>query len=115
MHDEFISLEASVGLIFPTLDARIRFFGMRTLVTPVFGVGMLTPLGETDHYDADIQAGFPDLYGHGAAVHVDLGLSYAPWRVLDLYAGVSFLTTLDGEVEMLLFFPHWSAQAVLYF
>jgi hypothetical protein len=115
MHDEFLSIEASVGLVFPTLDARVRFYGMRTLVTPVFGVGMLTPFGTTDHFNADIQAGFPELYGHGTAVHIDLGASYAPWPALDLYAGVSFLTTLDGEVEMLVFFPHWSAQAVLYF
>ena len=115
MHEEFLSIEASVGLIFPTLDARVRFFGLKTLVTPVFGVGMLTPLGEADYFDADIQGGFPELYGHGTAVHVDLGVSYAPWPVLDLYAGVSFMTTLDGEVEMLLFFPHWSVQSVLYF
>ena len=115
MHKEFLSLEASVGLLFPTLDARIRFFGTKTLVTPVFGVGMLTPFGDADHFDADIQAGFPELYGHGTAIHVDLGVSYAPWRVVDIYAGVSFMTTLDGEVEMLLFFPHWSVQTVFYF
>ena len=115
MHDEYLSIEASVGLVFPTLDARIRFYGLRSLVTPVFGVGMLTPLGERDYFDADIQGGFPELYGHGAAAHIDLGVSYAPWPLLDIYAGVSFLTTLDGEVERLVFFPHWSAQTMFYF
>lgn len=115
MHDEFLAIEASVGAIFPTLDARVRFYGMRTPVTPVLGVGMLTPFGSTDYFDAEIEAGFPELYGHGAAIHVDLGVSYAPWPALDIYAGVSFLTTLDGEVEMLVFFPHWAVQTMFYF
>ena len=115
MHDEFLSIEASVGAVFPTLDARVRFYGMRSALTPVFGFGMLTPFGSVDHFDAGIEGGFPELYGHGAAAHLDLGLSYAPWPILDIYAGVSFLTTLDGEVEMLVFFPHWAVQTMLYF
>jgi len=114
MHDEFLCAEAAVGLIFPTLDARVRIYGVRSALTPVFGLGMLMPFGDGDHYDADIQGGFPELYDHGAAFHLDAGVSWAPATYLDIYGGISFLTTLDGESEMLLFFPHWSVQAIFY-
>ena len=115
MHEEYLSLEASVGLIFPTLDARLKVYGSRTPLTPVFGVGMLTPFGVEDHYGAEIDAGFPALYGHGTIVHLDVGLSYAPLPLIDIYAGASFLTSLDAEVEILVFFPHWAFQTILYF
>ena len=115
MYDELISVEASVGLVFPTLDSRIRIYGFRFPVTPVVGVGMLTPFHDKDYYGAGIGY-FPDLYTHGASFHLDVGVSWAPIEQIDVYAGVAFLTTLDfDDLDQLVMFPMWSVQALWYF
>ncbi len=112
-----VAFEVSAGLLYRTLDTRVRLYGTDDALTPVVGLGLVTPFGA---YGEQGRAGvrverYESLYRVGQAMHVDVGLSWAVWK-LDLFAGVAFLTSLDQEDDLrLLFFPQYAAQALIYF
>ena len=115
MVEEIVSLEVSVGLIFPTLDTRVRLYGFRSSFTPVFGVGLTHPFDDDDHFGASIPE-YEHLYTLGPSVHFDLGLSWAPVPQVDVFAGAAFVTTLDGKhPDQIFFFPQFAVQALYYF
>ena len=114
MSHEIVSVEISAGLIFPTLDARVRVYGFRSELTPVFGAGLTHPFGGDDPYGADIPD-YENLYTLGPSIHLDLGVSWAPLREVDLFAGVAFVSTLDGgHPDQVFFFPQFAFQAIWY-
>ena len=115
MTDERWSAEVSLGLIYPTIDARVRWFGLKGDLTPVVGLGFTLPMGDRDRFDLGL-AGFDALYELGESIHVDVGLSWAIARELELTAAVAFVTPLDqGNLDTVLFFPQFAAQALVYF
>lgn len=115
LRDEHLSFELSVGLLFRTLDTRVRVLGFRSVVTPVVGFGMMTPFGRDERFGPEL-ATYRDLYELGQHVHVDLGLSWAASRHFDVFAGVAFLTSVDQDhPDRVVFFPQGALQALYYF
>ena len=114
--DETITVELSVGLVYPVIDARVRWYGLAAALTPVVGLGMTTPLGSKDYYDLGVER-YEALYELGESVHVDLGVAWSPPVTgLDVFVGVAFVTPLDQEDEdTVLFFPQLAAQVMYYF
>lgn len=112
-----LAFEVSTGLLYRTLDTRVRFYGGQDALTPVLGLGLVTPFGA---YGKQGRAGvrverYESLYRVGQAMHVDLGLAWSVWK-LDLFGGVAFLTSLDQHDDLrLLFFPQYAAQVLVYF
>ena len=114
MHNELVAVEVAVGILFRTVDTRIRFYGHRDVVTPVVGFGMTTAFGPDARFELEIP-GYQDLYRLGQTFHVDIGVSWAVWK-MDLFAGMAFLTTIDQEhPDRLLFFPQFAVQALMTF
>lgn len=115
MSQGHLSIEASVGLLYPVVDLRARWFGLTTDLSPVLGLGMTIPFDREGRFGASI-GGFDALYALGESVHVDIGLSWAPTRHLDLFGGVAFVTPLDQDhPDTVLFFPQLALQALWYF
>jgi hypothetical protein len=114
VYRERLAVEVSVGLLFPTIDTRVRYFGMKSALTPVVGFGMTTPLSSDARFELDVP-GYTALYRLGQTVHVDVGLSWLVWE-MDLFAGMVFITSLDQEhLDRLLFFPQFGLQAQFLF
>jgi hypothetical protein len=112
---ELISVELSIGILYPVLDARVRFYGLRRAFSPVVGFGMTTPLSDKGRFGLKVDA-YDNLYDLGETVHVDLGLSWAPHRRLEIFAGFAFVSSLDADdPDRVLFFPQSSVQALFYF
>ncbi len=115
MFQELISVELSIGVLYPVLDARVRFYGLRRAFSPVVGFGMTTPLSDKGRFGVKADA-YDNLYDLGETVHVDLGLSWAPHRHLEVFAGFAFVCSLDADdPDRVLFFPQSSVQAMFYF
>ncbi|MCC6623406.1 MAG: hypothetical protein IT385_19255 [Deltaproteobacteria bacterium] len=113
--DEHWLIEVAFGIVYPTADARFRWLGMRSCVTPYIGAGLLVPFGASDRFDLDL-SGFRALYELGEAVHVDLGLAWTPVHSLDIYLGVAFLTPFDQDhPDTVVFFPQLSGGVSWYF
>jgi hypothetical protein len=114
LYRERLAVEVSVGLLFPTIDTRVRYFGMKSALTPVVGFGMTTPLSGDARFELEVP-GYTALYRLGQTVHVDVGLSWFVWE-MDLFAGMVFITSLDQEhLDRLLFFPQFGLQAQFLF
>ena len=112
---EYLAIEASVGILYPTIDARLRWHGLRSTLSPVLGLGVTTPLGGRERFALEI-GGYRDLYQLGQTVHLDIGLSLAIGDYVDIFAGVALLTTLDQDhPDRLLFFPQAAVQTLCYF
>jgi hypothetical protein len=115
MWDEMIAIDVSVGLLFPTLDVRFRYYGMRDMVSPVVGVGVTVPFGRDARFDLDVPE-YADLYRLGETFHVDIGIGIAPDPHVEIFAGVALVTTLDQEtLDRLILFPQVAAQVIAYF
>ena len=114
LYEEMLSVEVAVGVLFPTIDTRVRFYGMNAAVTPVFGFGMTTPLEGDARFGLDVP-GYSALYQLGQTLHVDIGVAWRIWE-LDLFGGMAFITSLDqDDFDRLLFFPQFGAQAQFLF
>ncbi len=125
MHAERISIEVATGIFFRTLDTRIKVYGLKEMLTPFIGLGMLTPFGPRKknpsggqrvlpRYDLDIPR-YGNLYAVGQMIHLDLGLSLAVWKA-EITAGASFYTSFNqDDPNRLLFFPQFGAQVMFYF
>ena len=114
LYKERLSVEVAVGVLFPTIDTRVRFYGMKAAVTPVFGFGMTTPLEGDARFGLDVP-GYSALYQLGQTLHVDIGVAWRIWE-LDLFGGMAFITSLDqDDLDRLLFFPQFGAQAQFLF
>ena len=111
----YLCLEASIGLLFPAVDTRLRFFGPTGQLAPLVGLGVFTPLQKTPLTPLESDLGLSDLFQYGTAVHVDIGLAYAPVREVEVSGGVALMTTLSRETSPLIFFPYWFAQLNAYF
>lgn len=112
---ELVTLEMSYGVIFPVVDARVRFHALRTALSPSVGVGMTTPLETRDVFGLGV-ATYEHLYELGESVHVDVGVSWNPWRSLDVFAGLAFITTVDQQhPDRLIFFPQAAVQTAWFF
>ena len=110
-----VSVDLSVGLAFPTLDVRVRWYGRTDALSPVVGLGLLSPYGAKDRLDLGLDE-LSRLYALGECVHVDLGLSWAVSAHLDLFVGVAFVTPVDRDhPDTVLFFPEPAAQVLGYF
>jgi|GEM_PF-1285144 len=115
MTDGTIAVDFAVGLVFPVLDIRVRWFGMQEALTPVVGLGMTTPFSDEARFGDGLDA-FHNLYELGEFFHLDIGASWAPTEHLDVFAGVVFVTPVDQEhPDTVLFFPQLAAQVVWYF
>ncbi len=115
LRDEHVSFEVSVGLVFRTLDTRVRFLGFRRAITPVLGVGMMTPFGRDERLGPELGS-FRALYELGQHLHVDLGLSWAASNHFDVFAGVAFLTSVNQDhPDRVIMFPQAAVQALYYF
>jgi hypothetical protein len=115
MWEELLAIELSVGLLYPTFDARARVYGHRGILSPVVGVGMLTVFGRTERFGLDLPR-YRDLYKLGQLFHIDAGVSVVIAEHLDLFAGMAFLTSVDQDhPDRLLFFPQFALQAMVYF
>lgn len=125
MHAERVSVEIATGIFFRTLDTRIKVYGLKEMLTPFIGVGMLTPFGPRaknpsggqrvlPRFDLDIPA-YGNLYAVGQMFHVDVGLSLAVWK-MEISGGASFYTSFNqDDPNRLLFFPQFGAQVMFYF
>ncbi len=112
---EHVAVEASLGVLFPTLDARVRVFGLKEMLTPVVGLGMVTPLGREERFGLELDS-YRELYELGQLLHVDVGVSFAYGDYLDVFAGVAFMTSLDqNDPDRVLFFPQLAVQTLVYF
>src|SRR5690606_11873002 len=94
--DDTVTVEIAVGLVYPVVDTRLRWYGVRAAFTPVLGVGMTTPLGERDHFGLGLER-YDALYDLGESIHVDIGVAWTPVRGLDLFVGAAFVTPLDQK------------------
>ena len=72
-----------MGVLFPAIDTRLRFFGPTGSVAPLMGLGVMTPFQDRPVTPLNPDLGLSSLFDYGTAVHVDIGLSYAP-RARDL-------------------------------
>ncbi|MEC9073012.1 MAG: hypothetical protein VX938_11550, partial [Myxococcota bacterium] len=108
---ELVTVEVAYGVVFPVLDARVRVHGLRRALTPSVGVGMTTPLESKDVFDIGVPT-YEHLYELGESLHLDLGVTWNPWRSLDVFAGVALVSTVDQEhPDSLLFFPQMAVQS----
>ncbi|MCB9733634.1 MAG: hypothetical protein H6745_13625 [Deltaproteobacteria bacterium] len=115
MSQERFAIEASVGFLYPVIDMRARWFGLKSDFSPVLGLGMTIPFDSEGRFDVSV-GGFDALYALGESIHVDVGLSWAPTRHLDLFAGVAFVTPLDQDnLDTVLFFPQLAFETLWYF
>lgn len=115
MWDEMVAIDVSVGILFPTLDVRVRYFGLREMVSPVFGIGMTVPFERDARFGLDVPE-YADLYRLGESFHVDIGLGVAPDPHVEIFAGVALVTTIDQDtLDRLILFPQVAAQVVAYF
>ncbi len=115
MSEGGLSVEVAVGLIYPVLDTRVRWYGVEHALTPVVGLGMLTSLGHEDRLGVDV-ADLDRLYDLGEHVHVDLGLAWAITREVEVFGGVAFTTSLDRDhVDAVTFFPVATGQVSCWF
>jgi len=125
MHAERVSVEVATDLFFRTLDTRIKVYGLKEVLTPFIGVGMLTPFGPRaknpsggqrvlPRFDLDFPR-YGNLFAVGQMIHVDVGLSLAVWK-MEITAGASFFTSFNqDDPNRLLFFPQFGAQLLFYF
>lgn len=112
---EQVAVEVAIGVLFPVMDVRVRWLGLRERLTPVVGFGMTTPYGDADRLELGLDM-LSSLYALGGSIHVDLGLSWAATGGLELFVGVAFVTPLDRDhPDTVLFFPQLAAQALWYF
>ena len=112
---EHVAVEASIGLLFPTIDARVRVFGFREMFTPVVGLGLVSPLADEARFGLKLDT-YRELYELGQLLHVDVGVSFAYGDYLDVFAGVAFVTSLNqNDPDRVLFFPQLAIQALAYF
>jgi hypothetical protein len=115
MTESQVAVQVSVGLIYPVIDTRARWYGMNTALTPVVGLGMYTPLDNRDLYALGV-AEYDALYELGEAIHVDLGAAWTFGDGFDLFAGVAFVTPLDRDnPDTVLLFPQFAVDLVYYF
>ncbi len=110
LYEERLSVEVSVGVLFPTIDTRVRLYGTKDAITPVIGIGMTTPLADEAHFELDVP-GYTALYSLGQTIHVDIGLAWTFYNV-DVFGGMAFITSLEqDDPDRLLFFPQFGVQA----
>lgn len=113
--DEQFLLEVAVGAVYPTIDLRFRWLGLRRCLTPVVGFGMLVPFGKSDRIGLELGA-YEALYELGEAVHFDLGAAWSPVYGLNLFAGVVFMTPLDqAHADTVVLFPQLAGSVSWYF
>jgi hypothetical protein len=114
MYEEIFSVEVSVGILFRSLDTRIRVYGIKDEFTPTVGFGMTTTMGPEPRFDLELPM-YEDLYRLGQSIHVDIGVS---WKVsnMDIFGGLALITSLDQDhPDRLLFFPQFALQTLYYF
>jgi len=114
LYAERLSVEVSFGVLFPTIDTRVRIYGSKDALTPVLGFGMTTPLDGDANFGLEVP-GYTSLYRLGQTVHVDIGLAWRVWE-MDLFGGMAFITSLDQDhIDRLIFFPQFGLQGQFMF
>ncbi len=102
---ERLWLEVSTGLLYPTVDVRVRTLVLREALTPFIGVGLVVPFGSKDRAGLGL-GGVEAIYELAEAFHMDLGLSWMAIPGLEVTAGVTFVTPFDtNHPDTVVFFP----------
>jgi len=115
MAQEVLAVEVSVGLIYPVVDTRARWYGLRAPVSPILGLGITIPLGREDRFGFELP-GYDALYELGDSIHVDIGVAWAATANLELLVAIAFVTPIDqGHLDTVIFFPQLAGQVVYYF
>lgn len=110
LSDQRFLVEVAFGIIYPSVDLRFRWLGLRHALTPYLGAGLFVPFGSVDRVGLDLSS-YESLYELGESFHLDIGLAYMPVVGLDLSAGVALVTPFDQDhPDTVLFFPQLSAS-----
>lgn len=112
---ERLWMELATGLVFPTVDARLRFLVLREEVTPFIGFGIIVPFGSNDRVGLGL-SGVEAIYELGDAFHLDIGITWAAVEGLEVLAGVTFVTPFDStHPDTVTFFPQFFGAAAWIF
>jgi hypothetical protein len=107
---------ASIGLIYPTFDLRLRYHPFSDFLTPTFGFGLFIPFNEAMRGGGALLTPMEQLYALGDAFHVDAGATLFFSNGLAVSAMVSFVTTIDQDhPDAVVFHPQWTSQLAWHF